>query len=50
MGGTYKISTGRYEATGRGGKGREVLKRGQFVEVVAEPIAAPAPLNASEES
>jgi DNA gyrase subunit A len=28
------ISTAKYEVTGRGGKGRELLQRGQFVRVV----------------
>ncbi len=28
------ISTGKYEVTGRGGKGRELLQRGQFTRVV----------------
>ena len=27
------ISTGKYEVTGRGGKGRELLQRGQFTRV-----------------
>jgi DNA gyrase subunit A len=48
MGGTQKISTGQYEATGRGGKGREVIKRGAFVEVVLDPVKAPAPLGNEE--
>jgi DNA gyrase subunit A len=28
------ISTAKYEVTGRGGKGRELLQRGQFVRVL----------------
>ena len=28
------ISTAKYEVTGRGGKGRELLQRGQFTKVV----------------
>ena len=28
------ISTTKYEVTGRGGKGRELLQRGQFIKVV----------------
>jgi DNA gyrase subunit A len=31
------INTGKYEVTGRGGKGRELLQRGQFTRVVPEP-------------
>ena len=37
------ISTAKYEVTGRGGKGRELLQRGQFTRIVlAEPPDAPA--------
>ena len=32
------ISTTKYEVTGRGGKGRELLQRGQFVRVVPGDI------------
>jgi DNA gyrase subunit A len=39
------ISTGKYEVTGRGGRGRELLQRGQFTRVVPEPVEAPPPLN-----
>jgi DNA gyrase subunit A len=35
------ISTAKYEVTGRGGKGRELLQRGQFTRVVPSPITAP---------
>ncbi len=38
------ISTTKYEVTGRGGKGRELLQRGQFVRVVPTPPEVPAPL------
>ena len=31
------VSTAKYEVTGRGGKGRELLQRGQFTRVVATP-------------
>ncbi|MBX3126666.1 MAG: DNA topoisomerase 4 subunit A [Polyangiaceae bacterium] len=41
LGGEQRISGGRYELTSRGGKGREVITRGSFVEVVQEPAAAP---------
>ena len=33
------ISTGKYEVTGRGGKGRELLQRGQFVRVVPAEVS-----------
>ncbi|HXG87287.1 MAG TPA: DNA topoisomerase IV subunit A [Vicinamibacterales bacterium] len=32
------ISTGKYEVTGRGGKGRELLQRGQFVRVLPTEV------------
>ncbi len=43
LGGEQRINTARYEKTGRGGKGREVITRGAFTEVVADPPEAPAP-------
>jgi DNA gyrase subunit A len=39
------ISTAKYEVTGRGGKGRELLQRGQFTRIVPRPIDAPVPEN-----
>jgi DNA gyrase subunit A len=36
------ISTAKYEVTGRGGKGRELLQRGQFTRVVPNEIESPA--------
>jgi DNA gyrase subunit A len=39
------ISTAKYEVTGRGGKGRELLQRGQFTRVIPSDVAAPAPLS-----
>jgi DNA gyrase subunit A len=38
------ISTAKYEVTSRGGKGRELLQRGQFTRIVWPELAAPAPL------
>ena len=38
------ISTAKYEVTGRGGKGRELLQRGQFTRVIWPTPEAPAPL------
>ena len=38
------ISTAKYEVTGRGGKGRELLQRGQFTRVVWPMPEAPPPL------
>ena len=37
------ISTAKYEVTGRGGKGRELLQRGQFTRVLWPTPDAPAP-------
>ena len=39
------ISTGKYEVTGRGGKGRELLQRGRFTKVIWPTPEAPAPLD-----
>ena len=43
LGGEQRINTGRYENTGRGGKGREVISRGAFTEVVHDAPTAPEP-------
>ncbi|HEY1628442.1 MAG TPA: DNA topoisomerase (ATP-hydrolyzing) [Tepidisphaeraceae bacterium] len=43
-GGEQRLNTGRYKVTGRGGKGHEFVSRGQIVEVMNQPVAAPAPL------
>jgi DNA gyrase subunit A len=39
------ISTAKYEVTGRGGKGRELLQRGQFMRIVWPAPEAPQPLS-----
>jgi len=39
------ISTGKYEVTGRGGKGRELLQRGQFTKIVWSIPEAPQPFS-----
>ena len=44
-GGEQTISTAKYEVTGRGGKGRELLQRGQFTRVLPPDIETPAPLS-----
>jgi len=41
------ISSAKYEVTGRGGKGRELLQRGQFTRVVWPIPEAPPPLSDS---
>ncbi len=38
------ISTTKYEVTGRGGKGRELLQRGQFTRVIPNEVENPQPL------
>jgi DNA gyrase subunit A len=37
------ISTTKYEVTGRGGRGRELLQRGQFTRVLPPPVTLPEP-------
>jgi DNA gyrase subunit A len=44
MGGEQRLNTGRYKVTGRGGRGHEFVSRGQIVEVLSEPVKAPAAL------
>jgi DNA gyrase subunit A len=44
-GGEQTISTAKYEVTGRGGKGRELLQRGGFARVIWPTPEAPAPLS-----
>ncbi|MBI3203156.1 MAG: DNA topoisomerase IV subunit A [Myxococcales bacterium] len=41
LGGEQKITPSRYELSSRGGKGREVMKRGALLEPVAEPPPPP---------
>ena len=43
-GGEQTISTAKYEVTGRGGKGRELLQRGQFTRIVPNDLENPPPL------
>ncbi len=46
-GGEQTISTAKYEVTGRGGKGRELLQRGGFARIVWPAPDAPPPLDSS---
>jgi DNA gyrase subunit A len=41
------ISTTKYEVTGRGGRGRELLQRGQFTRVIPAEVETPPPLGSS---
>jgi DNA gyrase subunit A len=43
-GATQTVSTTKYEVTGRGGRGRELLQRGQFTRVVWPAPEIPPPL------
>ena len=43
-GGEQTISTAKYEVTGRGGRGRELLQRGQFTRVIPSEVENPPPL------
>jgi DNA gyrase subunit A len=43
-GGEQTISTAKYEVTGRGGKGRELLQRGQFTRIIPPDVENPQPL------
>jgi DNA gyrase subunit A len=43
-GGEQTISTAKYEITGRGGKGRELLQRGQFSRMIPNDLLTPPPL------
>jgi DNA gyrase subunit A len=45
-GGEQTISTAKYEVTGRGGKGRELLQRGGFARVLWPMPELPPALNA----
>ena len=40
-GASQTISTAKYGVTGRGGKGRELLQRGQFVRIIPTPVSVP---------
>jgi DNA gyrase subunit A len=44
MGGEQRLNTGRYKVTGRGGRGHEFVSRGQIIEVIQQPVAAPTPI------
>jgi len=47
-GGEQTISTAKYEVTGRGGKGRELLQRGGFARVLWPMPDAPPPFGVTE--
>ena len=43
------ISTAKYEVTGRGGKGRELLQRGRFIRVIPPEVENPASLGTQDQ-
>jgi DNA gyrase subunit A len=45
LGGEQRITSSRVERSPRGGKGREVIKRGKLVRVLTETPSAPQPLS-----
>ncbi len=45
LGGEKRLARSDYELSARGGKGRDVIKRGKFVKVVVETPSAPQPLS-----
>jgi DNA gyrase subunit A len=47
-GGEQTISTAKYEVTGRGGKGRELLQRGGFARIIWPTPEAPPALDGNE--
>jgi DNA gyrase subunit A len=47
-GAAQNISTAKYDVTGRGGKGRELLQRGEFVRVVPREISVSLDLLSAE--
>ena len=47
-GGEQRINTAKYEVTQRGGKGREIIKRGTLTEIVVEPPLPPEPFAPDE--
>ena len=48
MGGEQTISLGKYDPVSRGGKGREIIKRGQLVKIVPEELTPPAMLESDD--
>jgi DNA gyrase subunit A len=44
MGGEQRVNNAKYEVSGRGGKGREIIKRGAIVRAIPSPPEAPPPL------
>jgi len=47
-GGEQRINTAKYELSQRGGKGREIIKRGSLTEIVVEPPPPPEPFAPEE--
>ena len=49
-GSSQTLSTAKYEIISRGGRGREILKRGQFTRIVPEDVPAPVMLDEATEA
>jgi DNA gyrase subunit A len=47
-GGEQTISTAKYDVTGRGGKGRELLQRGGFARIIWPTPEAPPPIDGNQ--
>lgn len=45
LGGEQRINARKYEIQSRGGRGREVIRRGKLVDVVPDEVEAPEPLS-----
>jgi DNA gyrase subunit A len=41
LGGEQRITPSKFDVVARGGKGKDAIKRGQFVEMVPPPVSAP---------
>jgi len=48
LGGEQRVNSAKYEVTSRGGRGREILKRGTLEEIIPDPPTAPASLAVEE--
>ncbi|MFW6059539.1 MAG: DNA gyrase/topoisomerase IV subunit A [Phycisphaeraceae bacterium] len=48
LGGEQRINTAKYETASRGGKGREIIKRGKLTEIIPDEPAPPVILDEEE--
>ena len=47
LGGEQRVSSAKYGKSSRGGRGREIIKRGSLIEVVHQDVTSPPPLGES---